>query len=259
MHPQVNIMIRAARRAGDIMLQALDRREKLEIQEKKRNDFVTEVDLQVEQTLIHLLQESFPNESFLTEEQGEIWGEDRDSIWVIDPIDGTLNFIHGFPYFAISIAKKIKGRIEHGVIYNPASQDIFAATRGEGASLNGRRIRVSRQNHLHGALLASNTARLEATRSPCQTLVDKILPEIGALRRTGSIALDLAYVAAGQLDALICEPFCEWDVAAGLLLVREAGGRVTDLKGGDEVLNGTQLIATTPKLLKSLLQNSPRQ
>src|SRR3990167_9235949 len=109
MHPQVNVMIRAARRAGDIIIQALDRRDKLEIQEKKRNDFVTEVDLQVEQTLIHLLQESFPNESFLTEEQGEIWGEDRDSLWVIDPIDGTLNFIHGFPYFAISIAKKVRG------------------------------------------------------------------------------------------------------------------------------------------------------
>lgn len=255
MHPQANIMIRAARRAGDLIIQALDRLDKVDVQEKGRNDFVTEIDLKVEETLIYLLRESFPNESFLTEEQGEIWGEDRDSIWVIDPIDGTLNFIHGFPYFAISIAKKVRGRVEHGVIYNPASQDIFAASRGEGATLNGRRIRISKRAQLQGALLASNAQGRTEGPAACQHLLDNIAPTIGALRRTGSIALDLAHVAAGQFDAFICDAFYEWDVAAGMLIVREAGGIVTDLKGSDAVQGGHPLIATTPKLLKPLLQN----
>ncbi|MCX7122899.1 MAG: inositol monophosphatase family protein [Gammaproteobacteria bacterium] len=254
MHPQVNIAVRAARRAGDIILRALDRLESLKIHEKGHNDFVTEIDLQVEQAMIEIIAGAYPQDSFLTEEQGEIWKDDPDQIWVIDPIDGTLNFLHGFPHFAVSIAKKVNGRVEHGVIYNPVTQDIFTATRGEGASLNAsRRLRVSKRAQLSGALIATNLPRAEGEQAAYQEFLEATLPEVGAFRRTGSTVLDLAYVAAGHLDAAICVGFKEWDVAAGILIVREAGGMVTDFKGGDHVLKENRFLASNPKQMKALL------
>lgn len=253
MHPNITIAVRAARKAGDIISRALDRLPDLNVREKNHNDYVTEIDLKAEQAIIEILNTAYPTDSFLTEEQGEIWNEDRDTVWVIDPIDGTLNFMHGFPHFSVSIAKKVKGRIEQAVIFNPATQDIFTATRGEGAALNDRRIRVSKRSGLHGALIASNLPRAEEKSGAYQKMTEKLLPEIGALRRTGSTALDLAYVAAGYLDAFACVNFYEWDIAAGLLLVREAGGIVTDLKGGEEIVKENTLLATNPKLIKPLL------
>ena len=253
MHPHLNVAIRAARLAGDIMIQALNRLDSVQVHEKSHNDFVTEIDLKAETMIIETLQAAFPHDSFLSEEQGAIPGDDPDNIWIIDPIDGTLNFIHGFPYFSISIAKKVKGRVEQGLIYNPIAQDIFTATRGEGATMNDRRIRVSKRTSLKGCLIAANMPRPATDPVLYQNLSEKILPQIGALRRTGSSALDLAYVAAGYFDAFICDHFCEWDVAAGMLLVREAGGVVTDLKGGDDILKDMRLVASNPKLLKPLL------
>lgn len=252
-HPHLNVAIRAARLAGDIMIQALNHLDSVQIQEKSHNDFVTEIDLKAEAVIIERLHAAFPEDSFLSEEQGEIWHEDRDHIWVIDPIDGTLNFIHGFPYFSISIAKKIKGRVEHGLIYNPISQDLFTASRGEGAMVNDRRMRVSKRTSLKGALVAANMPRATTQAGLYQKVSEKILPEIGALRRTGSSALDLAYVAAGYFDAFICDHFCEWDIAAGALIVQEAGGMVVDFKGGDNMLKEMGLLAANPKLLKPLL------
>ncbi len=243
MHAQINIAIRAARRAGDIILRALDRR-----------DEARPIDLQVEQAIIDIIAAAYPQDSFLTEEQGEIWKEDRDNIWVIDPLDGTLNFMHGFPHFAVSIAKKVKGRVEQAVIYNPVTQDIFTATRGEGAHLNAaKRIRVSKQPTLKGALLATNLPRKQTGEAAYAQFVDAVMPEVAAFRRTGSTALDLAYLAAGYVDAFVCTEFFEWDVAAGLLLVREAGGVVTDFKGAEGMIESRQLVAGNPKQVKALL------
>lgn len=253
MNPNLVIATRAARKAGNIMLQALERLDHLNVQEKKHNDFVTEIDVKAEQIIVEILQASFPNNSFLTEEQGEIWGKDRDTIWVIDPIDGTLNFMHGYPHFAVSIAKKVNGRVEQGLIYNPASQDVFTATKGEGALLNNRRLRVSKRHSLHGALIGMNFPRAGQDQAFQDKILTQLVPQVGAVRRTGSTALDLAFVAAGYLDGFICDHFQEWDVAAGLLLVREAGGMVTDLSGGDAILDTHSLVATNPKLLRALL------
>ncbi len=253
MHPNLVIAIRAARKAGDLMLRALERLDHLNIEEKNPNDFVTDIDLKAEQKIVEIIQAAFPNDSFLTEEQGEIWGQDRNTVWVIDPIDGTLNFLHGFPHFAVSIAKKVNGRVEQALIYNPVSQDVFTASKGEGAALNDRRIRVSKRSSLHGSLIGANFPRPGQAPALQEKILTKLVPHIGALRRTGSTALDLAYVAAGYLDGFICDHFQEWDVAAGVLLVREAGGIVTDLTGGDKILETHSLLATHPKLLKSLL------
>ncbi len=254
MHPQVNIAIRAARRAGDIILRAMDRLENLKVQDKGRHDYASEVDLQAEQAIIEIIAGAYPEDSFLTEEQGEIWKGDRDQVWVIDPLDGTLNFLHGFPHFAVSIAKKVNGRVEHAVVYNPITQDIFTATRGEGASLNAsRRLRVSKLAQLNGALIATNLPRNSGDQSAYHTLMEETLPEVAAFRRTGSTVLDLAYVAAGLLDTAICVGFEEWDIAAGALLVREAGGLVTDFKGGDAILQEKRFVAGNPKQVRAVL------
>ncbi len=254
MHPQINIAIRAARRGGDILLRAMDRLETLKIHSKEHLEYAMAVDLLVEQSIVEVISTAYPLDSFLTEEQGEIWKEDLSQVWVVDPLDGTLNFLHGFPYFSISIAKKINGRIEYAVVYNPLSQDIFYAVRGEGAFLNtARRIRVSKREKLNGALVATNLPRGIGSQKAYSDFSEALLSEIAAFRRTGSIALDLAYVAAGYLDASVCVGFEEWDVAAGMLLVREAGGIVTDFKGGDNILKEKNFVASNPKQLKVLL------
>jgi myo-inositol-1(or 4)-monophosphatase len=253
MHPHLNIALRAARLAGDIILQGLNRLDSIEFREKRHNDFVSNIDLQAEEAILETLRASFPEDSFLTEEQGELWGANPDTIWVIDALDGTLNFMHGFPFFAVSIAKKVNGRVEQALIFNPVSQDVFSASRGEGASLNDRRIRVAKRSQLPGSLIAVNMPRAAQTGDLYHNIITKILPNIGALRRTGSSALDLAFVASGQLDGFICDHFSEWDIAAGLLLIREAGGMITDFKGGDAILEQQQLLAANPKLLKPLL------
>ena len=253
MHPNITIAVRAARKAGAIIVRALPHLTDIEVKEKHSNDYVTDIDLKAEQAVVEIINAAYPTDSFLTEEQGEIWHEDRDTVWVIDPIDGTLNFIHGFPHFCVSIAKKVQGKVEQAVIFNPVTQDLFTATRGEGASLNDRRIRVAKRTNLHGALVANSLPRSSGGEALLQKINEKLVPEIGAVRRTGSSALDLAFVAAGYLDAFVCDHFQEWDVAAGMLLVREAGGMVVDLKGSDAVMEQGQLLASNPKLLKSLL------
>lgn len=253
MHPNLLIANRAARKAGEIIVRSLDRLGNIGIREKKHNDFVTEVDIKAEQAIVEIIQNAYPQDSFLTEEQGEIWGEDRDTIWVVDPLDGTLNFLHGFPHFAVSIAKKVHGKIEQAVIFNPVTQDVFSASRGEGATLNDRRIRVAKRSSLNGTLINANFPRLGSPDTIQQKVLEKWLPLVGAFRRTGSTALDLAYVAAGYSDVFICDQFQEWDVSAGILLVKEAGGMVTDLKGNDVMTSAMGLLATNPKLLKPCL------
>ncbi len=257
MHPTVNIAVRAARRAGNLIASAIEQVDRLEITEKASNDFVTEVDRQAEEVIISIIHEAYPNHGILGEESGELAGkkEGADYQWIIDPLDGTTNFLHGFPQFAVSIGLRHKGRLEHAVIYDPMRQELFTASRGGGAQLNDRRLRVSPRKGLEGALLGTGfpfkqQQHLDAYLSTFKAL----FPMTAGIRRPGSAALDLAYVAAGRLDGFWEIGLSPWDIAAGALLVQEAGGLVSDFSGGDSYLDTGNIVAGNPKVFKAILQ-----
>lgn len=248
--PIVNIAVKAARQAGNTIVRALDRLDTIEITQKRPNDFVTEIDQQVEREIIHIIRKAHPNHGILGEEGGEIPGDDF--TWIIDPIDGTRNFIHGFPQFAVSIGIRYKKKMEHGVIYDPLRQELFTATRGKGARLNERRMRVSKRNKLEECLLGMNFPA--SKHDPhAMTFIEEIMP-ISDIRSAGAATLDLAYVAAGRLDAFWESGLKIWDLAAGTLLVKEAGGLVCDLDGSDNYLKSGNVIVGNPKILKLLLK-----
>jgi myo-inositol-1(or 4)-monophosphatase len=254
LEPIINIAVSAARAAGNIIIRSLDRVDTLRIAEKNPSDFVTEIDQAAEQEIINLIKKSYPSHSILAEESGETKGDDF--TWIIDPLDGTRNFIHGFPHFAVSIAVSYKGQIEHGVIYDPLKQELFTATRGRGAQLNSRRIRVSKRTQLEQSLLSTgfpyrhSAVYQEAQRNVLNTLI----PISGDVRRTGSAALDLAYVANGRFEGFWELGLKIWDLAAGVLLIKEAGGLVCDIHGGEDYLKSGNVVAGNPNVLKSLLK-----
>ena len=248
--PIVNIAVSAARIAGNIILKALDRLDSLVVSEKKSNDFVTEIDQQVEREIIQVIRKSHPNHGILGEESGETPG--NDFTWIIDPIDGTRNFVHGYPHFAISIGIRFKNKIEHGVIYDPIRQELFSATRGKGARLNEHRIRVSKRIQLEQCLLG--TTDYQSTYYPHYAQAVSELMATTELRYSGSAALDLAYVAAGRLDGFFGLNLKLWDLAAGVLFVKEAGGMTVDIEGGESYLQTGDIIAGNPKVLKNLLK-----
>ena len=255
--PIVNIAVRAARAAGNTIVRSLDRLDTIQVTEKNPNDFVTNIDQNVEREIITRIQKAYPSHSILAEESGEITGKEDDYVWVIDPIDGTRNFIHGFPHFAVSIAVSIKGKIEHGVIYDPVRQELFSASRGKGARLNDHRIRVSQRKQLAESLLATGCPfSADPTRINTYTETLKtMLPLCGDIRRSGSATLDLAYVASGRLDGFWERGLKPWDIAAGSLLIKEAGGLVLDFHGGEEYLNSGNIITGNPKILKAVLKS----
>jgi len=247
MHPMLNIAIGAARSAGNVIVRHLERVDRLTIGTKQRNDFVTEVDRLAESEIIRIIQRAYPQHAFLAEESGR-QGESEFE-WVIDPLDGTTNYLHGFPQFAVSIALKQRGRLDQGVVYDPLRQELFTASRGAGATLNDRRIRVTRVNGLEGALLGTGfpfrqQQHLDAYLEMFRTL---FAPAAG-IRRAGAAALDLAYVAAGRLDGFWEIGLSEWDTAAGALLVLEAGGMVSDFAGGGDYLETGNVICAGPRL-----------
>lgn len=253
--PIINIAIEAARAGGNIITRALKRPDMIKIAEKNPNDFVTEVDQKVEREIIYHIQKAYPTHSILGEESGEIDNESEYQ-WVIDPIDGTRNFIHGFPHYAISIAVLHKGRVEHGLIFDPNRQEIFSATRGKGAQLNDRRIRVSTRKRIEECLLGTGFAYRHT--DPGNPLPPKILstlmPSCGDIRRAGAATLDLAYVACGRLDGFWELGLKIWDMAAGSLLIKEAGGIVCDLEGGEQHLKTGNIVAGNPAVIKHLLK-----
>ncbi|HLR17291.1 MAG TPA: inositol monophosphatase family protein [Alcanivoracaceae bacterium] len=257
--PQVNIALRAARRAGTFLRRAAEDARHLTVEQKGHNDFVTQVDRACEAQLIEALQRAYPHHSFLGEECGFIkgQGDDAEWQWIIDPLDGTTNFIHGIPQFAISIALAHKGRIEHGVIYDPMREEEFTASRGRGAAFNGRRIRVTKHNTLQGSLIGTGVPfrpnQMQHLDAYMNMLQD-IIQTTSGVRRAGSAALDLAWVAAGRLDGFWETGLASWDIAAGSLLIREAGGLVGDLAGGNNYLDSGNIVAANPKLFKALLQ-----
>ncbi|OGT42389.1 MAG: inositol monophosphatase [Gammaproteobacteria bacterium RIFCSPHIGHO2_12_FULL_37_34] len=252
--PFINIAIEAARAAENIIIKAMNRLDTIKISEKNPNDFVTEVDQRVEREIIRIIRKAYPHHGILGEESGELKGE-SDYIWIIDPIDGTRNFIHGFPHFAISIAVSYKNKIEHGIIYDPLRQELFTASRGRGAQLNDTRIRVSTRKYLNECLLGTGFSFRYADRmnSNPTKILQAILPACGDIRRAGAATLDLAYVACGRLDGFWEFGLHLWDIAAGILLVKEAGGIVADLQGGEDYLKTGNIVVANSTLLKQIL------
>jgi len=254
MNPMLNIAVNAARNAGDIIVKHLNRLDRLTVTSKDRNDFVSEVDRQAEDEIIAVIRKAYPGHGILAEESGQHQGSDEYE-WIIDPLDGTTDFLHGYPQFAVSIALRHKGKLEQAVIYDPMRQELFTASRGSGAFLDNRRIRVSQQKGLEGALLGTgfpykDMQHLDAYLDMFRALIT----EVAGIRRPGSAALDLAYVAAGRFDGFWEIGLNPWDIAAGILLVREAGGLVGDLAGGHSYLETGNIVAAAPKLFPAILR-----
>jgi myo-inositol-1(or 4)-monophosphatase len=252
MQPLLNIAVRAARRAGDLIVRNLDRVSSLNVQAKGRNDFVSEIDQMAERDIIETVRRVYPEHAFLCEESGR-HGE-SEVLWIIDPLDGTTNFLHGFPTFAVSIAVEVRGRIEHAVVYDPMRQELFTASRGYGAQVDGRRIRVSKQLTLDGALIATGFPYRENARwiDDYMAMLKAVMMETAGIRRPGAAALDLAYVAAGRTDGFWEIGLSAWDTAAGTLLVTEAGGMIGTLTG-QQYTQGGHVVAGTPKVYDALI------
>ena len=252
MNPMLNIARQAALNAGDIIVRNINRLQRLQVTKKGRNDYVTEVDRLAEQEIIGTIRHSYPDHAFLGEESGRTG--DSDLVWIIDPLDGTTNYLHGFPVFAVSIALQIKGRLECGLIYDVMRQEVFEASRGQGAKVDGHRIRVSKQTGLQGALIGTGFPFRNDNRwlDEYMDMLKAVIKSASGIRRPGAAALDLAYVAAGRLDAFWETGLSPWDMAAGALIIREAGGFVTDFSGGEDFLESGNIIAGNPKVYKEL-------
>lgn len=246
MHPLVNIAISAARAAGNQIMRSLDRVDQLNVTRKARNDFVTEVDRNAEREIVNIIRRAYPQHAVLGEEGGE--DGDHEVRWIIDPLDGTTNFLHRLPHFAVSIGIQVKGKLEHGVIYAPCTQDLYVASRGAGAQLNNRRIRVSGATDLSAALIGTGVPLRAQNLDPYLPMLRHVAETTAGVRRAGSAALDLAYVAAGRLDAFWEMGLKPWDIAAGLVLVQEAGGITTELYGQADPLQTGNLLSGTPKI-----------
>lgn len=257
MHPIVTIATRAARQAGEIIMRATEHMDKLTVTKKSENDYVSEVDQMAEQEIIRTIRKAYPDHAILAEESGQSEGQAESEFeWIIDPLDGTTNYLHQFPQFSISIAVKQRGRLEHAVVYDPQKDEIFSASRGAGAQMNGRRLRVSTAKGLEGALLGTGFPFKDQQYLDIYLgmLKEMIIPTAG-IRRAGSAALDLAYVAAGRLDGFWELNLKPWDMAAGLLLIQEAGGMVSDIKGGHGILESGHVIAGNPRVFKAMVKS----
>ncbi len=253
MHPMINIAVRAARSAGNILLRYFEHTDTLTVTEKKKNDFVSEVDKAAEQAIIEVLRKSYPNHAILGEESGSHKGNEYQ--WVIDPLDGTTNYLHGNPQFSISIALKHHDQLEHGVIYDPLREEMFSATRGSGAFLNDRRIRVTQRKGMEGALIGTGFPYRELSHLDAYMgMFRDMVSDTAGIRRPGSAALDFAYIAAGRLDGFWELGLSEWDFAAGALLIREAGGTISDLSGGERFFESGNVVAGGLKTHAAMLK-----
>lgn len=252
MQPMANIALRAARLAGQQILRGFDRPDLIDIFSKGHNDFVTNIDREVEQIAIDVLREKFRDHKITGEESGSSTDEDTEYEWVIDPIDGTMNFMRQLPHFCVSIACLHKGKIEHGVVVDPIRQEEFVVSRGQGSTLNGKRIRANAVETLDGALIATGGGD-QHLHLDGETAIQRHLMESRSIRRqSGSAALDLAYIAAGRLDGLYMRGLQRWDMAAGVLLVTESGGLVGDFEGGANFMKTGNIVAGSPRCFKQL-------
>ena len=253
MNPMLNIAVSAARAAGKIILRHRNRIESLSIETKRRNDFVSEVDYLAEQEIIRIIHRAHPEHGILAEESGGRQGNEFQ--WLVDPLDGTTNFLHGFPQYAVSIALRHKGRLQLGVVYDPFKEELFAANRGDGATLNNHKIRVSTLSGLSGALLGTGVPfRDDQDLDRYLITLKALIHDTAGVRRAGSAALDLAYLAAGRLDGFWEFGLNPWDIAAGVVLVKEAGGLVGDLSGAEGYMESGNILAANPKIFKAMLK-----
>jgi myo-inositol-1(or 4)-monophosphatase len=255
MHPTLSIAVKAARRAGNVINRGARDLDLLTVTSKGPKDFVSEVDREAERQIVETLLAAYPDHAILAEE-GTAKGAnaDAENVWIIDPLDGTTNFLHGFPQYCVSIALAHRGQVTQGVIYDPCRNDLFTATRGRGAFLNDRRIRVSRRTHLRDCLIGTGFPFRDGSYLDTYLKMMKTMIESTAgLRRPGAAALDLAYVAAGFYDGFWEVGLNPWDVAAGSLLIQEAGGLIGDLAGEGEFLHGGQVIAGSPKIFAQMV------
>jgi len=254
MHPLLNIAVKAARRAGSVINRASLDRSALEVRAKRANDFVTQVDKAAESAIIEIVRKAHPDHDILAEESGAT-GQNREYCWIIDPLDGTTNFLHGFPQYCVSIAVQHRGATAHGVVYDPAKNELFTASKGRGAFLDDRRIRVSKCLQLRNALVGTGFPFKELSRLDLYfRQLRNVMQGSSGVRRAGAAALDLAYVAAGRLDAFWEIGLAPWDMAAGALLVQEAGGLVGDLVGEPRYLEQGEVAAATPRVFPELLR-----
>jgi len=254
MHPMLNTAVKAARKAGAIINRASLDLDLVRVSSKGRSDFVTEVDRAAEQAIITVLKTAYPNHSILAEESGASGPqEEADYLWIIDPLDGTTNFIHGFPQFAVSIGLKHRGQIAQAVIYDPTRDELFTATRGRGAFMNDRRLRVSKRDHLQDCLLGTGFPFRQLDRlDEYLRVFTRVTRSAAGVRRPGAASLDLAYVAAGRLDGFWEFGLSPWDIAAGSLLIIEAGGLIGDLHGGADYMDSGNVVCAAPKVFAQL-------
>lgn len=256
MHPMLNIAIRAARKAGNHIAKSLENTDKVESTLKGTNDFVTNVDKEAEYIIIDTIKQSYPEHCIVAEEQGLIEGKDKDVQWIIDPLDGTTNFVKGYPHFAVSIAVRIKGKTEVACVYDPMQNELFTAQRGAGAQLNSARIRVTPLKDLQGTVLATGFPFKQKQHSESYIkIVGSLFAECADFRRSGSAALDLCYVAAGRVDGYFELGLKPWDMAAGELIAREAGAILTDFAGGTEYMKSGNIVASSARGVKSMLKH----
>jgi len=253
-HPMLTIAVQAARRAGAIINRAARDVDAYPVTRKRHNDFVTEVDKAAEAAIIEIVQRAFPDHGILAEESGEKSGA-GEYTWIIDPLDGTTNFIHGFPQYCVSIGVSHRGTLAQAVVYDPCSNELFTASRGRGAYLNDRRIRVSKRTRLRDALIGTGFPFRDFTGlDDYLAVLREVTSKTAGVRRAGAAALDLAYVAAGRLDGFWESGLSPWDMAAGALLIQEAGGLVADFHGESQYLTDGCIVGGSPKIFSQLLQ-----
>lgn len=253
MHPMLTIAIKAVRRASRLLIRYIDSLDQLTVSEKGSNDLVTQADQQAEVEIIDTIRHAYPSHAILSEEAGAMSGDD--CRWIIDPLDGTTNFVHGFTHFAISIAMEHRGQLEVAVVYDPIQQEMFTACRGQGAQLNQRRIRVSQATKLKHALIGTGFPYRDFTHmDEYLAAFSDLLPKTHGIRRAGSAALDLAYVACGRLDGYWEADLKSWDIAAGALLVKEAGGFISDFRGEANYLQSGNVVTGNSKVYRELFE-----
>ncbi|WP_445400116.1 inositol-1-monophosphatase [Zobellella sp. An-6] len=254
MHPMLNIAVRAARNAGQVIVKGFANPDNLETRQKGQSDFVTNVDLDAENAVVNTIRKSYPEHTIIGEECGELVGSNNDYQWIIDPLDGTTNFMRGIPHFAVSIALRVKGRTEQAVVYDPIRDELFTASRGAGAQLNGYRIRTGKAKDLTNTVLATGFPFKQKHQADAYLAMFKAMfVQCADIRRAGAASLDLAYVAAGRVDGYWELGLKPWDSAAGSLIAREAGAIVTDFVGGHNHERSGNLVCANPKVLKAML------
>ena len=261
MHPMLNTAVKAARKAGSIITRASSEIDRLTVRRKQHNDFVSEVDHAAEEAIIRTLREAYPSHAFLGEEGGASSpAAGSEYLWIIDPLDGTTNFLHGFPQYCVSIALKHKGVLQQAVVYDPNRNELFTATRGAGAFLNDRRIRVSATDKFEDSLIGTGFPFREfAHFDDYLRMFAAVTRRVAGVRRPGAAALDLAWVAAGRMDGFWEMGLSPWDMAGGALLIREAGGMVSDFEAGEGFLESGRIVAANPKVFSTLLEAITRR